>query len=392
MLVSLIRFTRGYVDFKASGKFPERFLNITSRYGVNLWNANPVEGGLEASMNVSDYRRIRTIARKSKVKLRIVEKHGLPFIVSRYRIRLGLPAGAFAGLILILVLSNFIWSISITGTRSISNTYLRQVLSDNGVSIGAYKNNLDVEEIERDTILNVGEIGWMSINITGNVVSVEVKEKAEKPEISENKSPCNIKAKSDGVITKINVRSGTTQVLKGSGVAKGDLLVSGITETKLETIEYMHASGEIYADVIANKELKLPKTYNYNSISENKINKNQITFLWLEFPCSLAFERYDNYVQSFRTDNLYINNTVLPIGIRTQTDYEMKTESISPDKSSAEKIFENEALLYEAFEKSDSTVVSRKINIRESDKVFLCDIDYTFNENIAEEVAFSVTE
>ena len=45
MMVGVIRFFRGYVDFSAEGKFPERFLNITSRNGVSLWNAQPVKNG-----------------------------------------------------------------------------------------------------------------------------------------------------------------------------------------------------------------------------------------------------------------------------------------------------------------------------------------------------------
>lgn len=47
--------------------------------------------------------------------------------------------------------------------------------------------------------------------------------------------------------------------MKGSGVVKGDLLVSGIVETKQETIEYVHASAEIMADVIYKKNIHCPK-------------------------------------------------------------------------------------------------------------------------------------
>ncbi len=35
MLLKIIRFLRGSVDFTASGKFPERFMNITAKNGVN---------------------------------------------------------------------------------------------------------------------------------------------------------------------------------------------------------------------------------------------------------------------------------------------------------------------------------------------------------------------
>lgn len=36
-------------------------------------------------------------------------------------------------------LSNFIWSVKISGTEEISNTYLESLLGDNGISVGVWK-------------------------------------------------------------------------------------------------------------------------------------------------------------------------------------------------------------------------------------------------------------
>lgn len=87
MLLKIIRFLRGSVDFTASGKFPERFMNITAKNGVNLWNPVPKKNAISASMYLSDYKKIRILARKSRVKTRITAKHGLPFIINRYNKR-----------------------------------------------------------------------------------------------------------------------------------------------------------------------------------------------------------------------------------------------------------------------------------------------------------------
>ena len=45
-------------------------------------------------MYLSDYKKIRILARKSRVKTRITAKHGLPFIINRYKKRTGLFAAA----------------------------------------------------------------------------------------------------------------------------------------------------------------------------------------------------------------------------------------------------------------------------------------------------------
>ncbi len=392
MLVQLIRFFRGYVDFTASGKFPERFLNITSRYGINLWNAKPSKHSINASMYISDYRKIRLAAKKSGVKTRINAKHGLPFFVNKYKPRIGIPIGAAAGIILIIVLSNFIWSVSVTGAQTVSETKIKQVLSENGVKTGGYKNNLDVQKIERDTMLEIDEIGWMSVNLTGNIASIEIKEKAQKPKIDSSATPCNVKAKCDGVITDIKVKKGNVQVKKGSGVAKGDLLVSGIIETKMNTLQYVRANAEVFADVVYKKDSSIKSEYEYTFLSSEKTERNRVFLLWLEFPCSMSFSSYEKSVFSETSQNVICNDVVLPLGLKTSTQSDLKSVEKKLAKSDAEKIFINDLLLYEAFEKPKSKVVSRKININKTGDEFHCETDYIFNENIAYSEDFSVTD
>lgn len=392
MLVQLIRFFRGYVDFTANGKFPERFLNITSRYGINLWNAKPSKHSINASMYISDYRKIRLAAKKSGVKTRINSKHGLPFFINKYKPRIGIPIGAAAGVILIIVLSNFIWSVSITGAQTVSETKIKQVLSENGVKTGGYKNNLDVQKIERDTMLEIDEIGWMSVNITGNIASIEIKEKAQKPKIDSSTTPCNIKAKCDGVITDIKSKKGNVQVKKGSGVAKGDLLVSGIIETKMNTLQYVRANAEVFADVVYKKESSIKSEYEYTFLGGEKTDRSRAFLLWLEFPCSISFSSYENSVFSESSQNVICNDTVLPLGIKTSTQSDLISVEKKLTKSEAEKIFMNDLLLYEAFEKPKSKVVSRKVTVNKTGDEYRCETDYIFNENIAYSEEFSVTD
>lgn len=392
MLVGLIRFLRGYVNFTAKGKFPERFLNITARYGINLWEARPSEKTIEASMYISEYRKIRFAARKAGVVTKIKEKHGLPFFIFKYRPRIGIPIGAAAGLVLIIVLSNFIWSVSITGAKNVSETRILQALAENGVKTGGYKNNLDVKKIERDTMLEIGEIGWMSVNLTGNIASVEIKEKSEKPKLKNNLSPCNIKAARDGVITKVNAKRGETKITAGSGVAKGDLLVSGITETKLNTIQYMRAEAEVFADVEYKKDLSIKKKYNYFYAGDEKIQRNRAFLLWCDIPCSMVFSSYSNSVYSEKTQSVVLNGVALPLGLRTETQSRVYDVSAKPDINKARKAFLNELMLYEVFEKSESGISDRKITVSENKDGFFCSAEYVFNENIAQSVDFDVTD
>lgn len=392
MLLKIIRFLRGSVDFTASGKFPERFMNITAKNGVNLWNPIPKKNAISASMYLSDYKKIRILARKSRVKTRITAKHGLPFIINRYKKRTGLFAGAVCGIILCIFLSNFIWSVKISGTEEISNTYLESLLEDNGISVGMWKNNSDVDQIERNIQLKCDDIRWMSINITGSLVTVEVKETYKKPKLDTSKNPCNVKAVKDGVITRIQAYNGKPVVTKGSGVVNGQVLVSGLDETKQGDMRYLRANAKVFADITEQRTLSIPKKISYSTATDNYVDRKNLKFLWIDFPCNLAFESYENSVSTVHGENLFINDVVLPVGFKIQTDRELVTEDYTISKSSAQEIVKTDCILYEIFAKSESTVVSRNISVKENKSGYNFTADYIFNENIACQVDFDVTE
>lgn len=392
MLLRLIRWSKGYVDFSAYGKFPERFINLTTRNGINVWNLKPVQNGLTATMQVYDYKNIRSIASKSKLRLRVTGRHGLPFYAQRYKHRAGLLIGAVIGIVLIAVLSKFIWYIDAPPTKSLSTSQILSALEEDNVKVGSYINSIDTENTERKLILKNEQIGWISLNIMGSTMSVNIEEKAPKPDTPDFKTPCNIKANNDGVITSIKSARGETKVMKGSGVVKGDLLVSGIVETKQETIEYVHASAEIMADVIYKKEYTIPQSYAYYSLTDNRTDRYMCGILNFYFPCSLSFKSYDDSVFASRKEKLSFNGTNIPIELITQSETEVSRTEVNLDKATLDKKILAQSMLYEVFEKPESRLVSRKITTKTGSDSIIAEISYIFNENIAQTSELSVTD
>ena len=392
MLLRLIRWSKGYVDFSAYGKFPERFINLTTRNGINVWNLKPVQNGLTATMQVYDYKNIRSIASKSKLRLRVTGRHGLPFYAQRYKQRAGLLIGAVIGIVLIAVLSKFILYIDAPPTKSLSTSQILSALEEDNVKVGSYINSIDTENTERKLILKNEQIGWISLNIMGSTMSVNIEEKAPKPDTPDFKTPCNIKANNDGVITSIKTARGETKVMKGSGVVKGDLLVSGIVETKQETIEYVHASAEIMADVIYKKEYTIPQSYEYYSLTDNRTDRYMCGILNFYFPCSFSFKSYDDSVFASRKEELSFNGTNIPIELITESETEVSRTEVNLDKATLDKKILAQSMLYEVFEKPESRLVSRKITTKTSSDSIIAEISYIFNENIAQTSEFSVTD
>ena len=392
MFVSWIRYAKGFVGFRVTGKSPERFLNLCAQRGIRLWSCRPTDKGIQGRMTASDYRSIRPVARRAGVRAQTLYKRGLPFAVRRYRGRAGLPIGAVLGVVLLVILSQFVWNVHITGAQTVSEQRLKTLLAESGVRIGAYTKGVDAGQVKRDVLLQAEEIGWMSVNLHGSRADVAIKEKARKPDVEDTQTPCNVKAAADGVITKMIAENGEARVKVGSGVAKGDLLVSGVSVTKQNTVRYLHAKAEVWADVHSNIELKVPKNIKYYSINENKTERRRISILGFEFPCSLSFRSFNSAAYTRDEADWQLNGVTMPLGIVTETAHELTCEPSVDSPEQARRVFDNALLLHELFRKGESRVVKKQVELRETGDGFLGTAAYVFNENIAESVDFSAAE
>ena len=131
-------------------------------------------------MSAKDYKGIRPAARRAGVRTRIVKKRGAPFYAARYRGRIGIPIGAALGIALLIFLSNFIWTIHISGAEHVSEQRLLRFLSESGIKVGAFRNAADARQAKRDVLLKVDELGWMSVNIIGSHAEIEVRESRQR--------------------------------------------------------------------------------------------------------------------------------------------------------------------------------------------------------------------
>ena len=89
-MLKILRWLRGYVTFEAKGPFPERFLNLTLRADILLWDPVGEKGRLRAKTSLSDYRSLHPLAKRSGVRLHAKKRMGLPFIIHKNKKRTGL--------------------------------------------------------------------------------------------------------------------------------------------------------------------------------------------------------------------------------------------------------------------------------------------------------------
>ena len=82
----LINYILGYVRIKVEGYYIERFINICISKKILIWNIKREKSSIMyANISLNDFRRLKPIAKKTKCKVNIKRKKGIPFILHRYK-------------------------------------------------------------------------------------------------------------------------------------------------------------------------------------------------------------------------------------------------------------------------------------------------------------------
>lgn len=383
MLLRIIRWLRGYIVFSVSGAFPERFLNLVNTRGIRNWDFVPDKNGYAGRMFLSDYMKIRPTARSASVRLRAERRIGFPFFIKKYRRRKGLLFGAAAAIIILTVMSQFVWDIKVTGAEGLSETELYSVFEECGLKVGMLKSSLDINSVERQVQLKIPEIRWIAVNALNNVAMVEIKQKSERPEMKIETYPCNIIAAEDGVITDITVSAGTCEVKRGSAAAKNSLLVNSVEKIGEDKQKYVHSEAVIMADVKRNRVIKIPKKKNNIILNENYTEKSSVGFLFINLPFGFAPPLKGAEVRNTYTTALRLNGTTLPLNRTICRSYYFENKQVSLNLESAEKILKTRAALYECFCEGESKVKSRSVKFSSTSDSYTLSMDYVFNKNIA---------
>lgn len=376
LLQRLLGFIFGYVSFTARSGFGERFINLCRINNIPLQNLKNRNSVLYAQTDIESYKKIRPVAAKSGMKVRISRKHGLPFILNRHKHRFGLIAGAAFCIIFVFFLSTRIWRIEVTGNTRVSAEEITAVFSELGVYKGAASDKIDASEVEAAALRKLPEISWLNINISGCTAMIEVRETVERPETDNDNSPVNLIAARDGQLLILRPFNGTAEATVGSPVLKGDLLISGIEENKDLSADLCRADGYAVARTVRNAEYKLPLSFAAQKTVSVKKNYT-LHFLFFDIPPGKAPP--PGFAES---SFLCLKNVALPMGI---------TETVTNTRSEHKCVLnKNDAALLATLRFSEArleefrgmNIENDRINVQISDEAVIISGEYDCIENI----------
>lgn len=381
----LMYYIFGYVNIVVEGFFIEKFINNCISKKIFFWNTNRRKSTIfSANIGVSNFKDVVKIAKKCQCKIKISRKRGLPFLLNRYRKRKIFAFSLGIIIIGIVMVSNFIWNIDISGVDEVKEKEILEFIKNEGVDIGKYKNKINLQNLINKIRLDRADVAWVGMEIKGTNLIIKIVEADEKPEIINEDEYCNIVAKKDGIISKVKAQNGTPIVSEGDTVKKGDVLVQGWIEGKYTDNRYVHAEGEVIAKVWYSEKEKVFYKQSYENLTGNKEKKYSININNFKINFFKTLSKFENYDTISTIKKLKItSNFYLPIEIIVNNNYEKQKSVVTYDKNEAKEIGIKklkEKLEQEIQDKNNISNIY--INAEETEEYVEVEVIYEVLENI----------
>lgn len=384
-MMKFIRFIFGYVKFKASGGFTERFINLCRISGIKLWNMQTQNDCFCAETSINDYRKIKTCAKKSGMSVRITQKSGLPFLYKSISNRIGLLLGIAIVCFCVFFYTRSVWVIDVQGNEKIPSEQIITLLSDNGLNLGTLKKNINNKKFKLLIYDEIPDIAWVNLNIDGSRLSVDVREAVEKPQNRDSDAVCNIVASKDGVIDKAVVYEGENQTIIGEGVTKGELLVSGVIyHESVKKTTFHRSRADIFAFTQAEKTVKVSKNQKKVSYTGKEKMFKELNIFRISFPLYIFTNVFESNEVSHINKPLKLGGKTLPISINYYNVKQTQVEKYKADVDNARTLARKEKNEFENSFSEGCKILSETENIKETDTDFYFTYTYKLYENIAQ--------
>lgn len=339
----------GYVIINVEGYFLEKFINICTHRNIRLWNVKWQRNNrVTMKLSIGDFKQIRPVVKKTRCRVHIIKRKGIPFILNRYKSRKAFVIGSVICIIAFFLISSFIWDITISGNNNVSTEFILERLKENGVEPGALKYGINTDDIVENMMLQINDLARMSLSLKGTRIYVNVTERTKPPPLINKNIPCDIIASRDGVIYSIVAKEGLETVKIGDTVTKGQLLITGKVDN-LKNPELpplmVHSIGSIKARTWYEGTAKIDQ--NLVTAKRTGLKKDQYSLVLFTKKIKLFHGNipYDNSEHIQVNKKLSLGaNFALPLELVIDQYYEYELEQNKIDMSTAKKIASDKAV------------------------------------------------
>lgn len=248
---------------RIEGDHAERFINLCAKNDIQLEEIKRTGENVQAVAIGFCASKIRELADKAGVAVSITKKSGLLYRFLFYRCRIAFYLMPLVILVALWVLSGYIWSIKVSGNRSITTDMLYDYLIEQEWYYGDKISNIMPNEMEEQLRGRFPIITWCNVVVKGTCLMIDIKEN----ELAGTQTGeylqynidgyGNIAALEQGTVASIITRAGIPRCKTGDSVSQGQILVSGeipiYNNTGDTVIDYRYVAAD--ADIMLQYEI-----------------------------------------------------------------------------------------------------------------------------------------
>ena len=108
----LLNYIFGYLNVTVEGYYIERFINTCMSKGIFFWGMKRTKSTImHMNIGADEFKQAIKIAKKHGCRIKIDNKHGLPFVMKKYKKRKVFFILLLLVFAIIFALSKFVWNI-----------------------------------------------------------------------------------------------------------------------------------------------------------------------------------------------------------------------------------------------------------------------------------------
>lgn len=211
-----------------------------------------------------------------QIPLTVIKSGGMLLRLRALLARPGLCAGILCAAVLSAFSGHYVWFVRVSGNRQVSDTQIRALLREAGVYVGACFDRIDIDRAEATLLLGAQELSWVTVNRSGTVAEVQVRERQTAP--AAEGGYANVVASRTGVVEYVRLTSGNAVVRAGDVVQKGEVLISGLYDSQTVGFRAVRAAGEVYARSADEFFVRVPLVYEKKVYTGEKQSERYVNF------------------------------------------------------------------------------------------------------------------
>ena len=249
-----------------TGKDAKKVINYALERSFPIEDLREVNSEFVFYTSEKNALKIKKLCLKYECSCEIPCKKDTPAILKIVSRHPGFFTGLVISAICAYVFSGMILSIRIDNNSIKVRNDILGVLSEKGIGIGSYTDELEPVKLERELKAKVPGISWAGISAQGSTLIIDTIDNVPIPESDSKRLPCNVVALHDCVIDDVQVYNGDLNVSIGSGVRAGDIIISGVRNEEISTgkdkkpkkvKKYLRADGKVFGTFEKTLELDL---------------------------------------------------------------------------------------------------------------------------------------